>query len=120
MLLLRSDTLPEGPAWAYELKLDGYRALGIKSYGVAHLRSRTNKSFDGRYMKRLFITVCPEWPVPGPSMTACDNSIKQNRSVIAASIRKIREVEPPDGDRIREGMGRDEEIRVGRVCRRKR
>jgi hypothetical protein len=49
MLLVRSDTLPEGPSWAYELKLDGYRALGIKSYGVAHLRSRNNKSFDGKY-----------------------------------------------------------------------
>jgi len=49
MLLVRSDTLPEGPNWAYELKLDGYRALAIKSYGVAHLRSRNNKSFDGKY-----------------------------------------------------------------------
>jgi ATP-dependent DNA ligase len=49
MLLVRSETLPEGPDWAYELKLDGYRALGIKSYGVAHLRSRNNKSFDRRY-----------------------------------------------------------------------
>jgi ATP-dependent DNA ligase len=49
MLLVRSDTLPEGPDWAYELKLDGYRALAFKSYGVAHLRSRNNKSFDGKY-----------------------------------------------------------------------
>jgi hypothetical protein len=49
MLLVRSDTLPEGPNWAYELKLDGYRPVGIKSYGVAHLRSRNNKSFDGKY-----------------------------------------------------------------------
>jgi ATP-dependent DNA ligase len=24
-LIVRSDTLPEGPNWAYELKLDGYR-----------------------------------------------------------------------------------------------
>jgi DNA ligase D-like protein (predicted ligase) len=49
MLLVRSDNLPEGPNWAYELKLDGYRALAFKSYGVAHLRSRNNKSFDGKY-----------------------------------------------------------------------
>lgn len=47
MLLLRAEWLPEGPDWLYELKLDGYRALAIKSYGVAHLRSRNNKSFDG-------------------------------------------------------------------------
>jgi ATP-dependent DNA ligase len=31
MLLLASESLPEGPNWAYELKLDGYRAIGIKS-----------------------------------------------------------------------------------------
>ena len=48
MLLVRSDALPEGPAWIYELKLDGYRALAFKSYGVAHLRSRNNESFDDR------------------------------------------------------------------------
>jgi bifunctional non-homologous end joining protein LigD len=49
MLLVPSDTLPEGPDWAYELKLDGYRALAIKSYGVAHLCSRNNKSFDTKH-----------------------------------------------------------------------
>jgi ATP-dependent DNA ligase len=49
MLLVRCETLPEGANWSYELKLDGYRALAIKSYGVARLRSRNNKSFDGKY-----------------------------------------------------------------------
>lgn len=49
MLLLRAERLPEGPDWLYELKLDGYRPLAIKSYGVAHLRSRNNKSFDAKY-----------------------------------------------------------------------
>lgn len=48
MLLVRAERLPAGPNWLYELKLDGYRALGVKSYGVAHL-SRNNKSFDGKY-----------------------------------------------------------------------
>jgi ATP-dependent DNA ligase len=27
MLLQPTSTLPEGDAWAYELKLDGYRAI---------------------------------------------------------------------------------------------
>jgi DNA ligase D-like protein (predicted ligase) len=49
MLLLRSETLPEGPEWAYELKLDGYRALAIKSGGRVHLRSRNDKDFNQRY-----------------------------------------------------------------------
>ena len=30
MLLLRTDKLPEGPEWTYEIKLDGYRALAFK------------------------------------------------------------------------------------------
>ena len=33
MLLQRRERLPEGADWMYELKLDGYRALGIKSGG---------------------------------------------------------------------------------------
>jgi ATP-dependent DNA ligase len=45
MLLWGTNWLPDGPNWLYELKLDGYGAIGIKSYGVA-LRSRNNKSFD--------------------------------------------------------------------------
>lgn len=49
MLLLAAKALPEGPAWAYELKLDGYRALGIKTAGTVRLRSRNDKDFDRKY-----------------------------------------------------------------------
>jgi bifunctional non-homologous end joining protein LigD len=49
MLLLKKPSLPEGPDWLYEVKLDGYRAIGIKSGGKAHLRSRNDKDFTTRY-----------------------------------------------------------------------
>jgi len=49
MLLLRTNELPEGGNWQYELKLDGYRAIAFKSGGMVHLRSRNNKDFNGRY-----------------------------------------------------------------------
>ena len=49
MLLLSSETLPEGEGWLYELKLDGYRALAIKSAGKVRLWSRNNRDFSEKY-----------------------------------------------------------------------
>jgi bifunctional non-homologous end joining protein LigD len=41
--------LPEGDAWTYELKFDGYRALVIKDKQQVELRSRKNKDLTGMY-----------------------------------------------------------------------
>src|SRR5262245_43742073 len=49
MLLLRTDALPAGSQWLYELKLDGYRAIAFKRNGTVHLRSRNNNDFNVRY-----------------------------------------------------------------------
>jgi DNA ligase D-like protein (predicted ligase) len=49
MLLLRTDALPSGERWLYELKLDGYRAIAFKRQGALYLRSRNNKDFAARY-----------------------------------------------------------------------
>ena len=49
MLLQQTARLPEGAQWLYELKLDGYRAIGFKSGGRVRLRSRNDKDFTSRY-----------------------------------------------------------------------
>jgi bifunctional non-homologous end joining protein LigD len=49
MLLTRCAKLPEGPGWLYELKLDGYRAIGCKTGGTVHLRSRNDHDFNRSY-----------------------------------------------------------------------
>jgi bifunctional non-homologous end joining protein LigD len=45
ILALAVAKLPEGPAWTYELKFDGYRALGMKTGGKVRLLSRNGKGF---------------------------------------------------------------------------
>jgi bifunctional non-homologous end joining protein LigD len=49
MLLLRTDSLPSGDKWLYELKLDGFRAIAFKRNGVVQLRSRNDNDFNARY-----------------------------------------------------------------------
>lgn len=41
--------LAEGPSWIYEVKLDGYRAIAVKSGHSANLFSRRRKSFNAQY-----------------------------------------------------------------------
>jgi bifunctional non-homologous end joining protein LigD len=41
--------LPEGSDWTYEVKLDGYRAIGVKTSRDAILYSRNGKNFNKRF-----------------------------------------------------------------------
>jgi bifunctional non-homologous end joining protein LigD len=49
MLALAVRKLPEGPAWSYELKFDGYRTIGLKANGTVRLLSRNGKDFTSRF-----------------------------------------------------------------------
>jgi len=49
MLLLRTEKLPQGADWLYEIKLDGYRIIAVKSGGKVQLRSRNDIDFTPRY-----------------------------------------------------------------------
>jgi DNA ligase D-like protein (predicted ligase) len=51
MLCLAVEKLPEGPAWQYEIKLDGYRAIGARTKTGVELWSRNKKDFSRRFTK---------------------------------------------------------------------
>lgn len=75
MLLLRTNLLPEGAEWEYELKLDGYRALAIKTGGKIQLRSRNDKDFSLRYPSIVKgLSPVPDETVIDGEVVAFDNS----------------------------------------------
>ena len=70
-----ADHLPEGPEWEYELKLNGYRALGRKSEGRARLYSRNGNDFSQRFpqVTRALDTLPDETLIDG-EVVAVDES----------------------------------------------
>ena len=47
------SSLPEGPDWTYEVKLDGYRAIGVRTSSENILYSRNHKNFNKRFPANL-------------------------------------------------------------------
>jgi DNA ligase D-like protein (predicted ligase) len=75
MLLLRSESLPDDPNWQVELKLDGYRALAIKTGGQVQLRSRNNNDFRERFPAVVKgLSAMPDESVVDGEIVALDDS----------------------------------------------
>jgi ATP-dependent DNA ligase len=75
MLLLATASLPEAAGWAYELKLDGYRAIAFKTGGRVQLRSRNNKDFNRKYPSiTAGLAALPDETVIDGEIVALDDS----------------------------------------------
>jgi ATP-dependent DNA ligase len=97
MLCLSTSSLPEGEGWEYELKLDGYRAIAIKTGRTVQLRSRNDKDFGDRFPDvRAALTALPADTVidgelvaldvpAGPRLTHCRITLRVTRSCTTSS-----------------------------------
>src|SRR4051812_33761636 len=75
MLCLPVKRLPEGEAWEYELKLDGYRILAVKHEGEINLFSRNHKNLSRRYPAMLdALAGIPEATIIDGELVALDES----------------------------------------------
>jgi DNA ligase D-like protein (predicted ligase) len=94
MLSLPATSLPEGPQWQYEIKFDGYRALGLRSCAKARLLSRNGKDFSRRFpsIVSALSNLPDETIVDGeivafdesglPSFTVLQNNLRSETTVI--------------------------------------
>jgi DNA ligase D-like protein (predicted ligase) len=71
--------LPDGPGWAYEVKLDGYRVVAVKSGREVILYSRNRKNLTGRYpYVAEALSTLPSDTVVDGEIVALDESGKPN------------------------------------------
>jgi len=71
------STLREGSQWVYEIKLDGYRAIAVKSDNKVRLFSRRQKSFNQQYPYIVEALVdLPDGTVLDGEIVALDDSAR--------------------------------------------
>jgi bifunctional non-homologous end joining protein LigD len=76
--------LLDGPGWAYEIKLDGYRAVAVKSGSRVYLFSRRHKSFNNQYPYVVEgLAELPEGTVVDGEIVALDDSGRPNFNLLA-------------------------------------
>jgi len=75
--------LHDGPGWFYEIKLDGYRAIAVKS-GRVNLFSRRRKLFNTQYPDLVeALAELPEGTVVDGEVVALDDSGRPNFNLLA-------------------------------------
>ena len=75
--------LLDGPGWFYEIKLDGYRAIAVKS-GRVNLFSRRRKSFNAHYPDLVeALGELPEGTVVDGEVVVLDDSGRPNFNMLA-------------------------------------
>jgi len=75
--------LLDAPGWFYEIKLDGYRAIAVKS-GRVNLFSRRHKSFNNQYPYLVeALADLPEGTVVDGEVVALDDSRRPNFNLLA-------------------------------------
>ena len=75
--------LPDGPGLVYEIKLDGYRAVAIKTDGGVSVFSRRHKSFNHQYPHIVeALAELPESTVVDGEIVALDESGHPNFNML--------------------------------------
>jgi bifunctional non-homologous end joining protein LigD len=83
MLCLAVSDLPDGSEWEYELKLDGYRAIGLKTSGRVLLLSRNGKDFSQRFQPLTrALEALPDETVIDGEVVALDESGRPSFSLL--------------------------------------